>query len=142
MWWDLCDPIAINLVGMLTRNTSSSGSGDGCKNNEYNSLTRLKPKILEWIQDEDNMWIRRTAILCQLKSKTSTDPELLFDLCRRRMDEKEFFIQKAIGWSLREYAKTDPSAVIAFLQDEKKSLSRLSYREGSRILISKGLMTD
>jgi 3-methyladenine DNA glycosylase AlkD len=137
MWWDLCDPIAVNLVGSLARDCSDYS------NREEQSdagLTILKPMLKEWIQD-DNMWIRRTAILCQLKSKTKTDETLLFDLCRRCLDEKEFFIQKAIGWALREYGKTNPSSVIAFLEQEKESLSRLSFREGSRILISKGLMT-
>lgn len=136
MWWDLCDPIATNLIGTLVRKTAACNV-DGVED----GLTELRPTLVQWIHD-DNMWIRRAAILCQLKSKAMTDKELLFGFCRGCMHEKEFFIQKAIGWSLREYGKTNPSAVISFLEKEKKSLSRLSYREGSRILISKGLMTE
>lgn len=65
---------------------------------------------------------------------------MLFDFCRQRMHESEFFIRKAIGWVLREYGKTSPDSVIAFLQENKDNLSGLSYKEGSRILIKEGKM--
>lgn len=122
-WWDLVDPIAVNLVGKVT----------------YQCPTEMKPILKRWIRD-DNMWIRRTAILAQLKFKDRMDEELLFQFCRNRMHEKEFFIRKAIGWVLREYSKTAPDAVRTFLSTEKANLSGLSYREGSRILIKRGLM--
>eukprot|EP00542_Grammatophora_oceanica_P016881 CAMPEP_0194040656 /NCGR_PEP_ID=MMETSP0009_2-20130614/12621_1 /TAXON_ID=210454 /ORGANISM="Grammatophora oceanica, Strain CCMP 410" /LENGTH=115 /DNA_ID=CAMNT_0038683855 /DNA_START=548 /DNA_END=895 /DNA_ORIENTATION=+ len=100
---------------------------------------RVEPLLRQWIQD-DNRWIRRTAILAQLKHKTRTHADVLFDFCEQRMHEKEFFIRKAIGWALREYGKTNPKAVIAFLQKHKKELSPLSYKEGSRILVKLGKM--
>jgi len=123
MWWDFVDPIAVNLVGHVTRSN-------------FESMENL---LRRWIRD-DNMWIRRTAILAQLKSKTNTRENMLLEFCRLRMHEKEFFIRKAIGWVLREYSKTSPEAVISFLEEEKPHLSGLSYREGSKVLVKRGLM--
>ena len=60
-----------------------------------------------WIDDPD-MWIRRTALLCQIPLKTDTDQTRLYDYCLRRADETEFFIRKAIGWALREYSYKNP----------------------------------
>lgn len=123
MWWDLCDPISITLVGKVT---SANGA-------------QMKSILYDWI-DDDNMWIRRAAILAQLKLKDKVDEEMLFEFCRKRMHETEFFIRKAIGWALREYGKTNPTAVVSFLEEEKSNLSDLSYREGSRLLIKGGKM--
>jgi 3-methyladenine DNA glycosylase AlkD len=122
MWWDLCDPISINMVGRIA------------------SQHDMEPKLRQWIRD-DNMWIRRTAILAQLKHKTGTKADLLFDLCREQMHEKEFFVRKAIGWALREYSKTNAEVVVSFLQKEKGRLSGLSYREGAKVLMRQGRMT-
>jgi 3-methyladenine DNA glycosylase AlkD len=80
------------------------------------------------------MWLRRTAILAQLKHKDATDAGELFDYCLRRSGETEFFIRKAIGWALREYAKTDPDAVRGFLSAHGDELSGLSYREAAKHL--------
>lgn len=121
MWWDFCDPISVNLVGKLALHHD------------------IEPKLHQWITD-DNMWIRRMAILAQLKHKTQINSDLMFDFCRQRMHEKEFFIRKAIGWVLREYSKTDPDAVITFLRTEKTHLSGLSYREGVKVLVRQGKM--
>ncbi len=117
MWWDLADPIAVHLAGQVA------------------SMTSLQ----RWIRD-DNLWIRRSAILAQLKYKETTDEALLFQLCRFCMHEKEFFIRKAIGWALREYSKTAPHAVKEFLETEKANLSGLSYREGAKVLLKRELM--
>ena len=124
MWWDFVDPIAVNLVGRVA----------------LQETTRMEPRLRQWIDDEDHMWLRRTAILAHLKHKQATNEDLLLEFCRKRMHEKEFFIRKAIGWVLREYGKTNPDCVIAFLKEEKANLSGLSYREGSRILIKEGRM--
>ena len=59
----------------------------------------------------DNMWTNRSAILHQLKFKQETDTDLLFKIIKQHSDSKEFFIQKAIGWALREYAKTNSEVV-------------------------------
>ena len=83
----------------------------------------------KWIAS-DNIWWQRLAILFQLKYKSKTNERLLFDLILARMDSKEFFVQKASGWALREYSKTQPQSVIAFI--EAYPLSRLTKTEGMK----------
>jgi 3-methyladenine DNA glycosylase AlkD len=82
-----------------------------------------------WIQD-DYFWLQRSAILFQLKYKQKTDEEKLFQIINQRKDSKEFFIQKAIGWALREYSKTSPDAVVTFIKNNE--LAPLSQREGMK----------
>ena len=123
MWWDLVDPLATNIIGTLTKNARSE----------------MEPVLRSWIED-DNMWIRRTAILAQLKHKEQTNGDMLLEFCRRCMREQEFFIRKAIGWALREYAKTEPERVKTFLLQEKEHLSGLSFREASRTMVKEGKM--
>jgi 3-methyladenine DNA glycosylase AlkD len=116
-WWDFVDDIAVNLVGAVLGNFR----------------VKTRPIIERWIDDPD-MWIRRTALLSHLKHKKTTDAAQLFDHCIRRADESEFFIRKAIGWTLREYSKTEPRAVRAFLKKNRIRLSKLSFDEGSKHL--------
>src|SRR5260370_1632481 len=116
-WWDFVDDIAVNLVGGVLGNFPA----------------KTRPMIERWIDDPD-MWIRRTALLAHLKHKTTTDAAQLFDHCVRRAHESEFFIRKAIGWALREYSKTEPRAVRAFLEKNRHRLSKLSFDEGSKHL--------
>ena len=80
------------------------------------------------------MWLRRSAIIGQIGHKGATDTGLLFDACARRMLETEFFIRKAIGWALRDYAKTNPSAVVSFVVEHRDQLSGLSFREATKHL--------
>jgi 3-methyladenine DNA glycosylase AlkD len=95
-------------------------------------LVAADPKLVadmdEWIVDED-MWVARTALLHQLRYKERTDTERLFAYCLRQSGHPDFFIRKAIGWCLREYAKTDPEAVRGFLAQEKGRFAPLSVRE-------------
>lgn len=79
-----------------------------------------------WIEDDD-VWVRRTALLYQLKFKERTDEERLFGYIRKQHREDSFWIRKAIGWALREYRKTNRAAVDSFV--ESASLSLLSTRE-------------
>jgi len=116
-WWDFVDEVAIHLVGNVL----------------LHQRPAMTPKIEAWI-DDSNLWIRRTAILAQIGHKEATDAGLLFDACERRMAESEFFIRKAIGWALRDYAKTDPDAVTAFVVGHHDGLSGLSYREATKHL--------
>jgi 3-methyladenine DNA glycosylase AlkD len=113
-WWDTVDDVAANLVGPLLSD---------------------HPKLMEvmdcWIQDE-NLWIRRSALIFQLKWKTKTDTDRLFTYCRHAMHDSDFFIRKAIGWALRQYSKTDPVAVKQFIQNNQHKLSLLSIKEGSK----------
>jgi 3-methyladenine DNA glycosylase AlkD len=120
-WWDFVDEIAVNLVGGVYQN--------------FRAQTR--PIIEHWIDDED-VWIRRTAILSHLKHKKQTDAAQLFRHCLKLSHEREFFIRKAIGWALREYSKTDPRAVRAFLTKNRGKLSNLSHAEGSKHLVRAG----
>ena len=80
----------------------------------------------------NNMWLQRTVILFQLGYKDKTDVNLLFKNIQKLMDSKEFFIQKAIGWALREYSKTDAQAVIDLV--ENNELAPLSKREALKWL--------
>jgi 3-methyladenine DNA glycosylase AlkD len=116
-WWDLVDEIAINVVGKVV----------------LDDRERMRPMLETWIDHED-LWLRRTAIICQIKHKAETDHAMLFSFSLRRAHEKEFFIRKAIGWALREYAKVEPDAVRSFLNQHGDRLSGLSKREASKHL--------
>ncbi len=120
-WWDLVDMVATKLVGGVWRRERAT----------------VGPLMDRWIEDED-LWIRRTALLGQLKHKQDADLDRLFSHCRATLHEREFFIAKAIGWALREQAKTHPSAVQAFLAAEWGRLQPLSRREASQILVKQG----
>jgi 3-methyladenine DNA glycosylase AlkD len=87
----------------------------------------------EWIDDRD-MWVRRSALIAPILHKHDTDEQQLFDHCRRRLHETEFFIRKAIGWTLREYARINPAAVKRFALKHRDELSGLSFREATKHL--------
>lgn len=111
-WWDTVDFIAPKLIGGILLKEPD-----------------LIPSYTEkWI-DSDNFWLQRTAIIFQLKYKTKTNQKLLFDYILSRADSKEFFVRKASGWALREYSKTNPNAVMAFVEKHKDILSSLTYKE-------------
>lgn len=116
-WWDFVDDVAGNLVCGLMRTHRAE----------------TQPVMERWIEDED-VWIRRSALLSQLKLKEETDEELLFRFCRARMHEPEFFIRKAIGWALRQHSYVAPDAVEEFLRAHRGELSGLSFREGNKAL--------
>lgn len=113
-WWDSVDSIA-PLAGELAK--------------KYPEL--INENINQWSVD-DNFWLRRTSILFQLKYKDQTNEALLYDYIVKNADSMEFFIQKAIGWALREYSKTNPVSVKEFIRDNQ--LAPLSIREGSKYL--------
>jgi 3-methyladenine DNA glycosylase AlkD len=110
-WWDTVDALASHVVGGLVA-----------------ADPKLKSDMDQWIEDDD-LWVARTALLHQLRSKDATDTERLFAYCLRQSGHPDFFIRKAIGWCLREYAKTDPQAVRAFVARERGRLAPLSVRE-------------
>lgn len=109
-WWDTIDTIAPHFVGHIVKQDRTYG----------------EKMMLAWSQS-DNMWTNRSAILHQLKFKKETDTDLLFRIIQQHVESKEFFIQKAIGWALREYAKTDAAIVKQFVEDTP--LKPLSRRE-------------
>ncbi|MDR1185160.1 MAG: DNA alkylation repair protein [Coriobacteriales bacterium] len=89
--------------------------------------------LLAW-STEESIWLRRLAIDHQLLRKEQTDTALLEQIIVNNLGQKEFFINKAIGWSLREYGKTDATWVRKFLERHKDGLATLSVREASKYL--------
>jgi len=85
----------------------------------------------EWANGND-MWLRRSSIICQLPAKAQTDLALLYDCIGPSLDSPEFFLRKAIGWALRQYARTDPAEVARYVAENEARLSPLSRREALR----------
>ena len=94
---------------------------------------RVKDLMLEWSKD-DNIWIKRTAIEHQLNLKEKTDYELLEKIIINCFGTDEFFINKAIGWALREYSKTNPNWVKNFINKYKSKMNDLSIKEASKYI--------
>ncbi|MDD2391536.1 MAG: DNA alkylation repair protein [Bacilli bacterium] len=94
---------------------------------------RVNALMLEWSKDED-FWLRRIAIDHQNGRKEKTNPELLEEIIVNNFGSNEFFINKAIGWSLREYSKTNPKWVRNFIEKYKDKMSKLSIKEGSKYI--------
>ena len=114
-WWDLVDTIATQrLYRLLQRDRE-----------------RMSRSMRAWARGTD-MWLRRSAIICQLKMKGETDRSLLYDCIDPSIESREFFLRKAIGWALREYAKTDGREVRRFVRKHETRLSGLSKREALR----------
>ena len=116
-WWDLVDDVATHLVGPLLL--------------AHPGLVR--PTVASWASDEDR-WLRRTAVICQVGAKDRTDVPLLATAVEANLDDRDFFLRKAIGWALREYAKTDPAWVRRFVADHADALSGLTKREALKNL--------
>ncbi len=89
--------------------------------------------MLSWSQDE-NIWVRRIALEFQLLLKERTDTVLLAQIIENNLGSKEFFINKAIGWALRDHSKTDSDWVARFIHTHRNTLAALSIREGSKYL--------
>lgn len=94
---------------------------------------RIDELMLQWSNDED-FWIRRVAINHQLYRKDKTDTELLEKILLNNFGSHEFFINKAIGWSLRNYSKTNPAWVKNFIEKYKDRMDKLSVKEASKYL--------
>ena len=112
-WWDTVDFIAPKLIAIYFKIFPE----------ERNKKTD------EWIASK-NTWLIRSALLFQLKYKDETDVDFLFVTILRVSNTKEFFINKAIGWVLRENAKRIPDTISDFIEENKNQLSNLSIREG------------
>jgi 3-methyladenine DNA glycosylase AlkD len=112
-WWDTVDMLAQKPVGTIAT-----------------QYPEVIPETIEGWAFGDHLWLRRSAILFQLKYKQKTDEKLLYRYIIQNANDSEFFIQKAIGWALREYSKTNPASVKRFILDH--TLSNLSIREGSK----------
>ena len=110
-WWDLVDSLA-HVVGDLLRSHPR----------------QMRPRMRRWSTDP-NLWKRRVSIICQLGFKRETDLDLLYANIAPNLADREFFIRKAIGWALRQYAWTDPKEVARYVREHEAELSPLSRRE-------------
>jgi 3-methyladenine DNA glycosylase AlkD len=115
-WWDTVDGLATRVVGpIVARHPDSRATMD------------------DWLAT-DELWLIRTAILHQLTYRGATDAAWLFAACAARAEHPDFFIRKAIGWALRQYARIDPEAVRRFVAEHRDRLSALSIREATKHL--------
>lgn len=110
-WWDSVDGISSCAIAPMVL-----------------KYPEMKKEMQRFSKDK-NMWLNRISIIYQILYKEKTDKEFLFKVCERHMHREEFFIRKAIGWALRQYAKTNKKEVYAFVEKNKDKLSGLSYRE-------------
>jgi 3-methyladenine DNA glycosylase AlkD len=88
----------------------------------------MRKEMLAWSRSDD-LWKRRSAILCQLTFKKATDLDLLYATIEPALSSKEFFLRKAIGWALRQHAWTDPEEIRRYVREHEEELSPLSKRE-------------
>lgn len=114
-WWDTVDLLA-KVVGSLVIRIEG-----------YNQI------MLEWSKDS-NIWLRRVAILYQLSLKEKVDKQVLERILVNNLGDSEFFINKAIGWALRDYSKFNPEWVREFIEKNKNGIANLSIREASKYL--------
>lgn len=111
-WWDYVDVLATNRLSTILQK-------------EPVAMAAL---MRGWSRCDD-LWKRRSAILCQLPRKQNTDLALLQDCIEPALPSREFFLRKAIGWALRHYARTDPAWVLHYVRTHRDALSPLSQRE-------------
>ncbi len=111
-WWDYVDDIASHRIGPILRDYP----------------VPMRRKMLSWSKS-NSLWKRRTAIICQLGFKAETDLELLYACIEPSVESREFFLQKAIGWALRQYAWTDGAEIKRYVRLKRVRLSALSCRE-------------
>ena len=114
-WWDTVDLLATHMVGGL-----------------FQRYPGVQAEVLPSWRASENIWLRRVAILFQLHYKTQTDVPLLFAIIEENLGSDEFFINKAIGWALREYSKRDAAVVTDFVA--RTPLHSLSAREALKWL--------
>jgi 3-methyladenine DNA glycosylase AlkD len=116
-WWDYVDAIATHQVGDILR--ADPG--------------RMKPLLRRWSTDA-SMWLRRAAVLSRIRFKQDTDLDLLYACIEANLDDGEFFVRKAIGWALRQYAWTDAREVRRYVREHRARLSPLRVREALKNL--------
>lgn len=117
-WWDTVDSISTKLMGAY-----------------FKQFPEQREKYVQKWLESSNIWLKRAAILFQLKYKYDLDKELLATIIHSLLGSKEFFINKAIGWILREYSRTDPDWVEVFVNTT--DLSALSEKEAMRLMRQK-----
>ena len=115
-WWDHVDEVSHPIGALLVAFPDD-----------------VAPVVAGWAHDEDR-WLRRSSVICQVGLKDATDADLLAAAIIANVDDRDFFLRKAIGWALREYAKTDPDWVRAFVAQHGDRLNPLSRREALKHL--------
>jgi len=118
-WWDSVDGLAGTVGDILRRQLAAD---------------RKVQTVMDKALEHPDFWVRRIAMIHQLGWREDTDVDRLFRYAKRLAHEKEFFIRKAIGWALRDYAWHDAERIAAFLAEAKDQLSPLSYREAGKNL--------
>lgn len=116
-WWDLVDVVASRTVSPLRRADPAAWD----------------PAVRRWSRSDD-LWLRRTSVLCQLGARGQVDRDLLTEVVLAAAPSTEFFLRKAIGWALRDLAHRDPAWVSAFVAKHESQLSPLSRREALKNL--------
>ena len=114
-WWDTIDNLNMTIGALAL------------KDSNVNKI------LLEWSLDE-NIWLRRIAVNHQLLRKEKTNTELLEKILKNNLGQTKFFINKAIGWALRDYSKTNPEWVKNFIEEIKENMAKLSIKEASKYL--------
>ena len=114
-WWDTIDNLDMTIGALAL------------KDSNVNKI------LLEWSLDE-NIWLRRIAIDHQLLRKEKTNTELLEKILKNNLGQAEFFINKAIGWALRDYSKTNPEWVRNFIEENRENMAKLNIKEASKYL--------
>ena len=114
-WWDTIDNLDMTIGALALKDSN------------------VDKILLEWSLDE-NIWLRRIAIDHQLLRKEKTNTELLEKILKNNLEQTEFFINKAIGWALRDYSKTNPKWVKNFIEKNKEKMAKLSIKEASKYL--------
>ena len=114
-WWDTIDNLDMTIGALALKDTN------------------VNKILLEWSIDE-NIWLRRIAIDHQLLRKEKTNTELLEKILKNNLGQAEFFINKAIGWALRDYSKTNPEWVKTFIEKNRENMAKLSIKEASKYL--------
>ncbi|MCI4372662.1 MAG: DNA alkylation repair protein [Thermoplasmata archaeon] len=114
-WWDYVDTLAANRLGPILRRSPEP----------------MGQIMRRWSRSDD-LWKRRSSIICQLRFGNSTDRALLFDCIEPSLESREFFLRKAIGWALRQYARVQPTEVSVYVRKNETRLSPLSRREALR----------
>ena len=114
-WWDTIDNLDMTIGALAL------------KDSNVNKI------LLEWSLDE-NIWLKRIAIDHQLLRKEKTNTKLLEKILKNNLGQTEFFINKAIGWALRDYSKTNPEWVKNFIEENRENMAKLSIKEASKYL--------
>jgi 3-methyladenine DNA glycosylase AlkD len=124
-WWDYVDVIASHQIGgLLLRHPKE-----------------MAKTLRAWSRGDD-MWLRRTSIIAQLRFRRDLDLQLLYDCIEPSMDSREFFLRKAIGWSLRQHARIDAREVLRYVTTHRARLSGLSKREALKAALRSGTLKD